>query len=163
MGGVNPGEGNRIAYNGEVGVAITADAGPSHSILGNSIHDNGTVGNDDLGIDLNNDDVTDNDLGNPPDQDGGANGLLNFPIIDSAGVLSGGTRVVGTLLSTPNIDFRIEFFANSECDFSSHGEGKIFLGAEEVRTDANGSAPVRRHAPDRSERRRFAHVHRHGD
>src|SRR6185436_10728560 len=37
--------------------------------------------------------------------------------------------------------FRVEFFANSTCDASNHGEGEIFLASATVTTNFFGSAP----------------------
>jgi hypothetical protein len=33
---------------------------------------------------------------------------------------------------------RLEFFASASCDASGNGEGEIYLGGEDVATDANG-------------------------
>ena len=54
---------------------------------------------------------------------------------------SGGTaQVVGTLTSTPNTTFTLEFFANAVADPSGFGEGQTFLAAASVTTDASGIA-----------------------
>ena len=53
----------------------------------------------------------------------------------------GGTSVKGTLNSTPDTTFRVEVFANDDCDPSGNGEGQAFVGANDsVATDANGDA-----------------------
>src|SRR5882724_1129117 len=65
--------GNRIAFNGANGV--TNRIGGGNQILSNSIFSNAK-----LGIDLNNDGVTQNDVG---DADSGPNGYQNFPVITS--------------------------------------------------------------------------------
>ena len=81
VGGPAPGEGNVIAFNtGGVQVYSGAKYSP---IRGNSIYANEGifVGVTTVGIDLNNDSVTPNDLG---DSDSGANDRQNFPIITSA-------------------------------------------------------------------------------
>ncbi|HEX8071742.1 MAG TPA: FG-GAP-like repeat-containing protein [Pyrinomonadaceae bacterium] len=137
VGGTAAGEGNVIAFNDQDGVTI--DAGTGHAILGNSIYSNGTVANH-LGIDLiGTDGVTANDANDP---DTGANNLQNFPVLSSA-VASGATTVVaGTLNSTANTQFRIEFFSNPTCDTSGNGEGKTFLGSTTVTTDASGNATI---------------------
>jgi trimeric autotransporter adhesin len=135
IGGTNPGEGNTIANNGGFGIFI--NVGTSCSILGNSIFANGN-----LGINLNGSldgftgPVTPND---PGDGDGDANGLQNFPVLTSASAGSS-TTVVGTLNSTPNTTFRIEFFASDAADPTGFGEGQTFLDFTTVTTDGNGDA-----------------------
>jgi hypothetical protein len=139
IGGINglttgscTGDCNIIAnYNkGIVVLVISNPPGNNNQILGNSIYSN-----TDLGIDLNNDGVTPNDVGDP---DTGANDLQNFPFIDS--VTSGSTRVTGRFFSTANRTFRLEFFNNPTVDASGYGEGQIYIGAINVTTDANGRA-----------------------
>jgi CSLREA domain-containing protein len=120
---------NTIAYNSDRGVAINSGTGVRLS--GNFIYANGG-----LGIDLNADGVTPND---PADPDTGANNLQNFPVLTSA--LSGGsTTVSGSLDSTPNASFVIEFFANATGDPSAHGEGQTPIGSTNVTTNAAGNA-----------------------
>jgi len=97
-------------------------------MLSNSIHSNAG-----LGIDLGDDGVTPNDLG---DFDSGANNFQNFPVLTSA--ISGSTSIEGTLNSTVNTTFRLEFFSNIACDPSGNGEGESFLGSTDVTTDGNG-------------------------
>ncbi len=149
--------GNTIAFNGAFnsgrpGVVI------SRLATGNLISQNSIVSNASLGIDLNCDGVTLNDVppaSNPPDQDTGGNNLQNFPILTSVMAASGGTQIQGTLTSTPNSSFRIEFFANRErdegiFDFSfpidpnikrgMFAEGQTYLGFFDVVTNASGVA-----------------------
>jgi hypothetical protein len=80
--------------------------------------------------------VTANDAG---DADSGASQLQNFPVLTAASAAS--TMVQGSLSSTPNITFRLEFFANAACDPSGHGEGQRFLDFRNVTTDGSGAAP----------------------
>lgn len=137
IGGTGPGQGNTIAFTERRGVAVHSLA-EEVEISGNSIHSNGL-----LGIDLATnaggyDGVTPND---PGDADtNGANGLQNFPVIDAAYVGDASVRVVGTLNSRPGRLYRLEFFLNSVCDPTGHGEGERFIGAHEVTTDADGNA-----------------------
>ena len=119
--------GNRIVSNGTNGVTI-------NNGTGNDIRANAIANNGGLGIDLENNGVTANDLG---DGDGGGNGRQNFPVLAEA---SGG--VTGTLNSTPGTTFRIELFANTACDASGNGEGATFLGATAVATDGAGNATI---------------------
>jgi hypothetical protein len=147
VGGLNPGDGNRIAFNAGPGVLAQpspggADPGGTtlvgNRILGNSIHDNGAGW---PGIDLGASGVTPND---PGDLDTGPNGLQNFPALTAAEGGPAGTVVSGTLDSTGSTTFRIEFFAVRAPDPTGFGEGEVFLGAIEVVTaidaDGRGSA-----------------------
>ena len=133
---------NIIAFNRGIGVSVVpVIGGPAtrNAILGNSTFSNGS-----LGIDLSPSGVTPND---PGDGDTGANNLQNFPLIASvfpliASAVSGGgaTTIHGTLNSTINTTFRLEFFSNTACDPSGHGEGETFLGFTDVTTDGGGNA-----------------------
>ena len=137
LGGTEAGQGNVIAHNGDAGVAVLLMNSPSHrkAIRGNSIHSNAG-----LGIDLENDGVTPND--GPGDPDEGGNGLQNFPVLTVV-ELSGDTlHVEGTLETTANTDFRIELFANTDCDPSGNGEGERFLTAIDVSTNGSGLATI---------------------
>lgn len=138
VGGVNAGEGNRIAFNGRNGVAVSGATATGNAIQGNVIHSNGSQQfGDTPGIDLeDNQIVNGNDNG---DADTGGNNLQNYPVL--ASVTSGGL-VIGTFNSTPNRSFRIEYFKNSTCDSSGYGEGEVFLDAQEVTTDGSGDAPL---------------------
>jgi titin len=136
IGGTNAGEGNVIANN-RTGVEVVVGSpvggtGATATILGNSI-----TGNQILGIDLDADGVTPNDVG---DNDSGPNRLQNYPVIASTSRL--GTRVdlSGGLNSTPNTTFRIEFFSNATCSPAGNGEGRSFLGFQRVTTDGDGNA-----------------------
>ena len=74
------------------------------------------------------------------DGDTGANNLQNFPVITSAVTNSTTTTIQGTLNSTANTRFRIEFFANAACDPSGNGQGQTFLGFTNATTDASCNA-----------------------
>jgi parallel beta-helix repeat protein len=137
IGGTAAGESNLISFNVNRGVSLLSTAGIGNRILGNSIHSNGTPTNF-LGLDLNADGVTANDTG---DGDGGPNNLQNFPVIASAETAAGlGTSITGSLNSTPNTSFRIEFFTNPACDGLGSGEGETFLGFLDVTTNGSGNA-----------------------
>ncbi|MBC8356264.1 MAG: DUF4347 domain-containing protein, partial [Planctomycetes bacterium] len=129
IGGTAPGEGNIIANGATDGIEIWTG---TSTILGNSIH-----GNAGLGIDLNNDGLTANDLG---DADAGANNLQNFPMLEGAVSLAGNTTITGTLRSAASTTYRIEFYASPTGDASGHGEGQTYLGFTTVVTDINGEA-----------------------
>ena len=129
---------NTIANNGFdsgnfwPGVFITGGVG--NNMSSNEIHTNGALGID--LIDQNNGmgGVSPND---PMDPDTGfGNNVQNYPLLTSAA--SGSLSIEGTLDSTPNATFRVEFFVNDDCDSSGHGEGRDFLGAGTIATDGNG-------------------------
>jgi CSLREA domain-containing protein len=134
VGGTVSSAGNIIAFNTDDGIQLGNTAGTGHSILGNAIFSNAA-----LGIDLANDGISANDLG---DGDTGSNNLQNFPILTSAVNNAGATTILGTLNSTAGTNFRVELFANLSCDSSNHGEGQIFLGTNFVTTDGSGNGPV---------------------
>ncbi len=130
IGGMNAGECNVIAYNGQEGVAIGFATGSA--VLGNAIFSNGV-----LGLDLGGDGVTAND---PGDADSGANNYQNYPALTRAAVGPVDTLVAGTLNSRSNSSFRLEFFLNTVVDTNGFGEGQTFLATTNVTTDAGGNA-----------------------
>jgi titin len=110
--------GNEIAFNGIDGVWI--DQGSGNPVRGNSIFgDNGG-----LGIDETN----------------GGDGQEDFPEVTSAVSDGSTTTIQGTLTSTPNTDFIVEFFANNACNPSGFGEGQFFLGSMTITTGNDGTA-----------------------
>jgi hypothetical protein len=128
IGGRGAGEGNVIAFNGGGGVAVAAGTG--NVIAGNAIASNAG-----LGIDLGGSGVTPND---PGDADVGPNGLQNFPVLDR--VMAGATHLKGTLSSSPQTTFTVDFYASPMADPSGFGEGDRYLGSAAVTTDAGGTA-----------------------
>ena len=120
---------------------VVIESGTGNSVLSAS----GTKGvsrfnsfsnNGGLGIDLGGDGLTPNDSG---DGDPGANNLQNFPELTS--VTTGTqTRIRGSLNSTPNSFFVLQFFANDACDGSGNGEGAVFLDSISAATDSSGQA-----------------------
>lgn len=154
IGGTTAGEGNTIAFNGEFGVQVIRFksqfmAPPfiaeGNSILGNSIFSNKrfdpTSEYGGLGINLYGGrelatGVNVNDEGDP---DAGSNNRQNFPVIASAKTFGGGTVIRGTLNSTPNTSFTVQFFSNPKKDASGYGEGKRFVGEATVSTAGDGN------------------------
>ncbi|MCX6043717.1 MAG: Ig-like domain-containing protein, partial [Chloroflexi bacterium] len=134
IGGIASGQGNRIAFNTERGVAVTADS-QNNRILGNQIFSNGK-----LGIDLGKDGVTPNDNGDP---DSGANDKQNSPLFAGA-FLTADNRIETEVVisSLPNTTFRIEIFASESCDSSGTGEGATFLGSATLQTNSGGNGLV---------------------
>ena len=132
VGGTQNGAGNKIAFNGKAGVLVSS--GWRNSIRGNSIFSNGG-----LGIDLQSEGVTANDT---TDSDVGANNLQNFPVITSVQSLDSGTTIHGSLKSTPNTTFQIDFYSSAALDPSGNGEGAVFLNTTPITTDINGDATI---------------------
>jgi hypothetical protein len=139
---INTASNNRILDNTiAFGTGIRMTSGST----GNLISRNSIFSNTGLGIDLNNDGPTANDVppaSAPPDQDNGANKLQNYPIITSLSDLAPGTRIQGTLASTPSANFRLEFFASADRDESNNNfaEGQTYLGFVDVSTNSSGNA-----------------------
>jgi hypothetical protein len=137
LGGSAPGAGNVIASNGDDGILVVSGTG--NAILSNFI-----FSNDGLGIDLDedgdaatDDGVTPNDSG---DGDPGANKLQNFPVLTASTNSAGTTTLQGTLNSTANTVFTLEFFSNAASDPTGFGEAATFVGSVTVTTDDNGDA-----------------------
>ena len=130
IGGAGTGQSNLIAYNGKDGVAIVTSTSINNTILGNVIHSN--IG---LGIDLNDDGVTNNDVN---DSDAGSNDLLNFPVVNKAEL---GSLTVDFELDVPAGDYRVEVFGipTGNGDVSGHGEGNLFLGSFNINHPGGGS------------------------
>jgi len=127
---------NTIAFSGVEGIFLTG-LSTQNNISQNSIFSNGA-----LGIELSNeyptgDGVTPNDIGDG--DDGGPNNWQNFPVLTSVSSDAISTTITGTLNSTSNADFTLEFFSNSDVDPSGYGEGENFLGSTTVTTDGSGN------------------------
>ena len=139
IGGTELRAGNTITGNGfggffgSSGGGVFIGSGTGNAVLGNSIYSNAL-----LGIDLGGSGVTAND--NCESAVGPNINPQNFPVITSASADSTTTTIRGTLNSTANTQFRIEFFANAACDSSGNGEGQRFLGFVNTTTDASCNA-----------------------
>jgi titin len=134
IGGTGAGQGNIIAFNHLNGVGI---AGPNTgwSILGNSIHDNGLLGITLTGCGTTT--PTTNDSCGTLD---GPNHRQMFPVITGVSSSGGNVTLSGSLNSTSNKTYRLEFFANPACGSNGFGQGTVFLGFTNVTTDASCSA-----------------------
>jgi hypothetical protein len=130
IGGAGSGEGNVIAYNNNPGIFM--DNGYNNSIRRNRIFLNAA-----LGIDLGTNGVTVND---PGDFDIGANNLQNFPLIGSGSSSGGFTNLSGSMSSTANAVFTLDFFVSPDRDPSGYGEGSAYIGSTTVTTDNSGFA-----------------------
>jgi CSLREA domain-containing protein len=129
VGGSRSGPANVIAFNGGHGVQVSGDASVRNRILRNSI-----LHNDVQGIELGFGGETPNDN---KDTDTGPNNLQNKPVLTSAVTGGNSTTIQGTLNSTPNKTFTIQFFSNPP---DSSDEGLKFIGQKSVSTNANGNA-----------------------
>jgi len=119
---------NTIAYNGSDGIRIL-DTSYNNALRFNTIYASGQ-----LGIDLNNDEVTPND--GPGDPDTGPNDLQNYPVLNTADALT--SKISGVLASTALTQYRLDFYRNQNCDGSNHGEGEEYLGTRLVFTNPTG-------------------------
>lgn len=130
--------GNTVAHNSASGVAVLY-ASDGARISQNSVYANGPDDPDGLGIDLGGDGVTPND---PEDADAGPNGLQNSPTLSTVRTSGETTVVRGTLDSTPNTAFGIEFFSSPTADSSGYGEGRVPLHpmVTNVTTDGSGES-----------------------
>jgi hypothetical protein len=129
IGGTQSGAGNLIANNVGAGIYVSNSTG--NSILGNQIYRNSG-----LAIDLAPGGVTGNDLN---DVDGGPNHTQNFPVITAA--VSDGTQttIAGTLNSSANTQFRIEFFATPTCG-NNAAIGQTYIGFANLTTVGNDAS-----------------------
>ena len=122
VGGVAPGERNVIAFNSNVGIAITNN-GQEHALRRNSIFQNGG-----LGIDLEWNGVTAND---PGDGDAGSNRYQNFPAIQNILINGLGdlevTYLVDTNPANATYPLAVDFF---KPDSAASFEGKTFVGGD---------------------------------
>ena len=133
--------GNAIDFNGTTGNAnskpgatggVGIKLGTNNPILNNTfLNDTG------LGIDLGEDGVTANTPGGPHT---GPNDFQNFPVLTKALVSATSTEVIGSLNSTPNTQFTIQFFSSPTANASGFGEGATYLASVLVTTDASGNA-----------------------
>jgi hypothetical protein len=132
VGGASTALGNWIAFNSGSGVLVDGATTAGVNIERNRIFDNAS-----LGINLRPagepaNTVTPNDAGDP---DAGPNRLQNFPVITSATA----SAVGGTLNAKPSSTFRIDVYRNPAGPVAS-AEGKDWMGATTVTTDASGNA-----------------------
>ncbi|WP_437205306.1 beta strand repeat-containing protein [Planctomicrobium sp. SH664] len=114
------GASNIIAYNALNGIEVRS--GSENALYENSIHSNGGLGID-IGIDANNN--------------------QNAPVLASTALHPLGLEIVGTLNSKANSKFTLEFFA-SNLDGSN---GKVYLGSQQVKTDAKGNVEFTFYGP----------------
>lgn len=128
IGGAGAGMGNVIAFNPNNGVLVINGTG--NSILSNAIYstDRVNISLDGTGR------QKPNDIG---DGDSGPNNYQNFPAIESVDIANNSATIKGNLNSTPNSQFTIQLFAESQ---SLTDSKQTYLGSTTVMTDANGDA-----------------------
>ena len=98
-----------------------------------------TYSNGGLSIDLGDDGPTQNDNA---DTDTGPNNLQNFPNIDLAEAGTS-TRLTGTLNSTPNSAFTIDFYVDLFSGNTGNTDADRFIGYAMVTTDSDGQPVLR--------------------
>ncbi len=131
---------NTVAHN-HTGVMVRDHIHDPNAANGNLIRGNSIHSNDNLGIDLW---AYPAGLGHTPndyatqDADVGPNGLQNAPE-PSLAIAGANTQVWGVLVSKPNTQYIIDFYANPAPDPSGCGEGERWLGATMVQTDPFGN------------------------
>ncbi len=141
-------DGDIIAFNSGKGVLELSDDSLINQVdFGEvSIDSNG-----DLGIDLGDDGVTENDSG---DADTGPNARQNFPVISAAAINGPQTTVSGDLNSISSTSYRIDIYASAACDPSGNGEGEERITSFNVSTDPSGNAPFSEERRPPARRRR---------
>ncbi len=127
---------NSILNNNGIGVFIDLISGTFDDF--NSIRFNSISGNLFGGIDLHPSAQNPNDT---LDIDGGPNAGQNKPEILTS-ILTGSRQiaVTGTLISEPNQKYLIDFYSNTDCDFSGLGQGEFWLVSDTIQTDNFGFA-----------------------
>jgi len=131
IGGTNTGEANLIV-NGSAGVFV--HPGTNNVIRGN--HMFGSALAIDLFPSLQ---VNAND---PGDADGLGNQGQNFPVLASATAATGSTTIQGSLNSSPNGTFILDFYTGAGRNIFGYGEGEFYLGSMQVTTDGSGNAVI---------------------
>ncbi len=139
---------NLIYDNTGAGVLITSSA-TKHRVKKNSMYNNGSVGDNptgEIGIDLlaskenhkrgKSPFVTQND---PEDYDIGGNGLLNFPVLDSAIVKEGNLLLTGWARQAAELEF---FMADTSSDNFPQGKTYLFSLIEGSTDDLDSTVSV---------------------
>ncbi len=133
IGGISSGAANLIVNNAGAGIMLQ-ETTANNTIRGNTIYGNGG-----LAIDLNDDGISNaNDAG---DGDSGANGLQNTPVITAARIQANNDITLqGTLNSSPDTTFTLDFFENTRSGSHTYSETRRYIGsASNLTTDAAGN------------------------
>jgi hypothetical protein len=157
------------SYNSVIGNAIYSNTGAGVRIptgTGNVVSRNSIYSNGALGIDIDAAGVLVNSACQA--NTAGANALQNSPVLTAgagatlvsatatdpngntsefsncvATSLSGNIlNIAGTLNSLPSTTYTIEYFSNTACDASGHGQGKVYLGSTTVTTASSCTATL---------------------
>jgi hypothetical protein len=139
IGGMGPGQGNMIAFNGydtDGAAGVFVETGSQVSIRGNRIY-----GNVPLGIDVGA--FNDNNLGPTPNDDTEADNIQNYPILSSVDY-GASTTVHAAFHSKPSATYDVDFYSDPAC--LSHppalNQGQDLAGTTQVTTDASGNATI---------------------
>jgi hypothetical protein len=139
IGGLGPGQGNTIAFNGydtNGAAGLEIETGSQLSIRGNRIY-----GNVPLGIDVGA--FNDNTLGPTPNDDTEADNIQNYPILSSVDY-GASTTVHAAFHSKPSATYDVDFYSDPAC--LSHppalNQGQDLAGTTQVTTDASGNATI---------------------
>src|ERR1043166_435854 len=125
VGGLDPGAGNRIAFNIS-GILVVGNNAVGNTFFSNVF--NAGYGFDNIALFG----FSRNDLG---DSDTGPNNLQNFPVIASVSHAADSTRLVGGVNSKASGTFTLQFFVNRRTS-----TGDALLGTRSVTTDGSGMA-----------------------
>ncbi len=140
IGGLAAGSANLVRGNSGHGVAVYDATTSGIAIERNAIYENGGLGINLEGGSQNAARVTANDAAGDPDT--GPNTLQNFPVITAATLGSTGLMVTGSLTSTANAAFRMDFYASPASDPSGNGEGRYYIGSLNGNTSGSGIYPI---------------------
>jgi hypothetical protein len=139
IGGLGPGEGNTIAFNGtnQPGAAGLAIATGSHA----AIRGNQVFGNVPLGIDVGR--YVDGTIGPTPNDATEADNIQNYPILSSVDY-GASTTVHAAFHSKPSATYDIDFYAGPACLSRPPvlEQGQDFVGTTQVTTDGSGDATI---------------------
>lgn len=132
VGGNDSAQKNIISNNSGPGVILYTTPGQT-APLETQITLNDISANGGKGIAIYNNDSEGTD---PLDADTGANDLQNHPILSGAFP----SFITGTFHSRASKFYTLHFYSSPTCDASGRGEGKNYLGSQDISTDINGNA-----------------------
>lgn len=123
--------GNKIAFNARNGIEV-GEMTHNVKIHQNLIYDNGL-----LGVDLNGDGFTENDVG---DLDSGANRLVNFPDISTAEIADGLLHLEGELVyaSASGEELEIHFYLSDHETAEGYANAETYIGVYNFTADNSG-------------------------
>jgi CSLREA domain-containing protein len=135
---------NTVAFN-QCGVLV--QAGSQRTVRHNAIFSNDLLGiglSDSGSEDCSDEGVTLNDR---LDADSGANGLKNFPVIDSVTTLGGTSTISGSFAGDGIASTTIDLYSNATCGPSGFGEGEQHVGSTVVVGNGGFSIDIAAIAP----------------